>query len=53
MQSCFVNDRLVELNLLEFTVKSLVLKKYLLFEYHITIRHLIVQAVGLYRRCII
>ena len=53
MQSYFVNYRLIKLNLLVLTVNALILQKYLLFKYQITIRHLIEQAVCLNWRYII
>ena len=50
MQSYFVNNWLIELDLLVLTLYSLILQQYLLLKYQIAIRHLIVQAICLYWR---
>ena len=53
MQSYFVNNCLIELDLLVLTLYSLILQQYLLLKYQIAIRHLIVQAICLYWRNIL
>jgi hypothetical protein len=53
MQSYFVNNWLIELDLLVLTLNSLILQQYLLLKYQIAIRHLIVQAICLYWRNIL
>jgi len=53
MQSYFVNNWLIELDLLVLTLYSLILQQYLLLKYQIAIRHLIVQAICLYWRNIL
>ena len=53
MQSYFVNNWLIKLDLLVLTLYSLILQQYLLLKYQIAIRHLIVQAICLYWRNIL
>jgi hypothetical protein len=53
MQSYFVNNWQIKLDLLVLTLYSLILQQYLLLKNQIAIKHLIVQAICLYWRNIL